>query len=134
MCMIQRLIGARFSAATAATGIFLSMAVPAFCRQDLLARRPISPAAQQPISPKVLVLNFDPSIKSEGGKRLHEVAKWNDPHYLAAAYAADLQECSGNFVRYRIVLWQDVDTFPVKKDGFRYTEEEYLKCMREGKG
>ena len=60
--------------------------------------------------------------------------KHMDPRYLAEAYSADLQECSGNYVRYRIVDWQDVDAYPLKKDGFRYTEEEYLKCMRSGKG
>jgi len=86
------------------------------------------------VAPKVLVLNFDPIIRSEGGKRLHEVAKWNDPHYLADGFAADLKECSSGFARFNIVEWKDVDAFPVKKDGFRYTEDEYLKCMRAGKG
>jgi hypothetical protein len=132
--MIQSLFGARFLGAILAAGVFLSVAVPAFCQQQRPVQRLTSLSAQLPVSPKVLVLNFDPVIKSEGGKRLHEVAKWNDPHYLAGGYAADLQECSGNYVRYRIVDWQDVDTYPVKKDGFRYTEKEYLKCLRSGKG
>lgn len=82
------------------------------------------------VVPKVLVLNFDPIIKSEGGKRLHIVGGWNDPRYLVGGYAADLYQASGKYLDYRIVEWKDVDAFPVKKDGFRYTEEEYLKCMR----
>lgn len=28
---------------------------------------------------KVLVLNFDPVIETEGSKRLHEVFGWHDP-------------------------------------------------------
>jgi hypothetical protein len=90
--------------------------------------------APKSVAPKVLVLNFDPIIESEGGKRLHEVAKWNDPRYLADAYTADLQECSGGYARYNVVEWKDVDAYPVKKDGFRYTDEEFLKCLRTGKG
>lgn len=80
------------------------------------------------LRPKVLVLNYDPIVKSEGGKRLHEVCHWNDPHELAATYAADIKECSGGIVRYRIVRWVDADEYPVKKDGFSYTEESYLAC------
>ena len=79
--------------------------------------------------PKVLVINYDPLVKSQGNRRLHEVAKWNDPHYLAEAYASDLTFCSGGFARYRITEWRDVDGYPLKKDGFRYSEEEYMKCL-----
>lgn len=88
------------------------------------------PARQAPISPRVLVISFDPIVRSEGGKRLHEVAKWTDLRYLVEACIADLQECSGGYLRYRIVEWKDVDAHPLKKDGFRYTEEEYLRCFR----
>lgn len=97
-----------------------------------LTARATSPDTSQ-VAPKVLVLNYDPVIRSEGGRRLHEVGGWNDPHYLADGYAADLKACSGGYARYKIVEWKDVDAFPVKKDGYRYSEEEYLRCLR-GKG
>lgn len=84
--------------------------------------------------PKVLVVNFDPIIRSEGGKRLHEVGKWQDPHYLVEAYRSDLRECSGKTVQYEIKEWQDIDQFPKKQDKFQYSEEEFLKCMKSGKG
>jgi len=83
---------------------------------------------------KVLVLNFDPAIEAEGGKRLREVFHWNDPRLLAKEYSADLTECSGGFVRYQIVQWLDLDEFPVKVDGFAYDDETYLRCWRERKG
>ncbi len=82
-------------------------------------------------APRVLVLNFDPILPSQGGRRLHEVCRWNDPRALTDGYIADLAECSGGYVRYEIVEWQDVDAFPVKKDGFRYTGRSYLRC-RDG--
>ncbi len=81
---------------------------------------------------KVLVVNYDPIIESEGGKRLHEVCKWNDPRKLAQGYIKDLEECSYGFAKYKIVDWIDADVFPVKKDGYRFTDESYLAC-RAGK-
>ncbi|MCC6442658.1 MAG: hypothetical protein IT210_04260 [Armatimonadetes bacterium] len=86
------------------------------------------------LSPKVLVINFDPILRSERGKRLHEVCGWNDPRVLAEGYISDIRECSRGYVRYRVAEWIDADDFPAKMDGFRYTEESYLKCFREGKG
>jgi len=86
------------------------------------------------LAPKVLVINFDPTIRSEGHKRLHEVCRWNDPRKLIQGYIDDIRECSYGYVRYQIVEWIDADVFPVKTDGFRYTEESFLQCFRQGKG
>jgi hypothetical protein len=83
---------------------------------------------------KVLVLNYDPIIESHGGKRLHQVLGWNDPHQLAVTCAADIRECSRGDVRPRFVGWHDVDEFPQKKDGYQYTDEEYLDNWYSGGG
>ncbi len=93
-----------------------------------------TPEPASSVTPKVLVLNFDPIVHSEGDKPLHEVLRWNDPRVLSDEYVADLEECSGGYVRHEIVEWQDVDAYPVKEDGFRYTEEEYLRCWRAREG
>lgn len=86
------------------------------------------------ISPKVLVINYDPIIESEGNKRLHEVLGWNDPRKLTREYIKDIRECSWGYVRYRVVEWIDVDEYPLKKDGFRYDDETYLRCWRNRGG
>lgn len=91
-----------------------------------------SPATKQVIK-KVLVINFDPIIKSRGNERLHKVANWNDPRKLTREYIKDLEECSWGYLHYKVVQWIDVDEFPPKVDGYRYSEEEYLACL-EGKG
>ncbi|MBW3625048.1 MAG: hypothetical protein KY468_16745 [Armatimonadetes bacterium] len=90
-----------------------------------------SPVPPPYVAPKVLVLNFDPIIEAEGGRRLHEVAKWNDPRALTQGYIDDVRKASGDYVRYRVVEWRDVDAYPVKKDGFRYTDESYLSAFRK---
>ncbi len=71
--------------------------------------------------PKILVLNFDPTIPSEGDRPLHEVLGWSDPAALCAQYAADVTASSHGLVDYRIVSFASLDVFPVKVDGFRYT-------------
>jgi hypothetical protein len=88
------------------------------------------PVPELVVQPKVLVLNFDPIIRSRGNRPLHQVARWNDPRALSDGFIADLAECSGGYVRYQVVDWKDVDAFPLKKDGFRYTERSYLRALR----
>lgn len=100
--------------------------------EDERAKRPAREV--RPIEVKVLVLNFDPLIPQEGNRRLHEVGKWHDPRKLSADYIVDMKAASGDLLRYRIIEWKDIDTFHPKVDGFTYTPEEYLRCMKAGKG
>ncbi|MFN3649574.1 MAG: hypothetical protein ACK47B_08310 [Armatimonadota bacterium] len=93
-----------------------------------------APAKDRPIRPKVLVLTYNPIIEAEGGKRLHEVCGWNDPARLTRDYIADVKETSGGFVQYQIVDDRVIDNYPVKKDGFRYTDESFMKAFRSKQG
>jgi hypothetical protein len=93
-----------------------------------------TPEPKDSVTLKVLVLNFDPIVHSEGDRPLHEVLRWNDPRTLTDEYIADLEECSGGYVHHEIVKWRDIDAYPLKEDGFRYTEEEYLRCWRAREG
>ncbi len=86
------------------------------------------------VMPNVLVINFDPLIESEGGRGLHEVLRWNDPRALTETFIADLAACSGGYSRYQVADWQDVDAFPVKKDGFRYSGSSFVRNWRRRDG
>jgi hypothetical protein len=85
---------------------------------------------------KVLVLNYDPYLAVSGGgkKRIHEYYNWTDPHTLSASYAAAITEVSGGFINFSIVESRDIDEFPVKADGFQYTEVEYKECWQANAG
>lgn len=83
------------------------------------------------VSPKVLMIVHNPPVAAEGSKRLTSVFGWNDPDALAREYIEDLRECSGGYLNYQIVDRIDDDEYPVKEDGFRYTDETYLKAYRE---
>ncbi len=85
------------------------------------------------IAPKVLMIVHNPPVAPEGGKRLTAVFGWNDPDTLARDYIADIRECSGGYVNYQIADRIDDDEYPVKEDGFRYTDETYLAAFREKK-
>jgi len=78
------------------------------------------------IAPKVLVLIHDPVIEARDGKKLHEVMGWNDPDDLARRYIADVRRASGGMVEYQIAERIEVDGYPLKADGFLYTDETYM--------
>ncbi len=87
-----------------------------------------------PLRPRVLLIIHNPRLPSEGGCRLNQVMRWNDPDELARRYSADVRECSYGLVEYEIVERIEADAFPVKADGFVYTPESYLRCWRSRSG
>jgi hypothetical protein len=86
------------------------------------------------LHPRVLLITYDPTIESEGGRRLSEVLGWNDVDWLCREYIADLKECSGGFVNYDIVQRMVVDKWPVKEDGFCYDDTSFLRNWRQRSG
>lgn len=58
---------------------------------------------------------------------------WNDPEALARRYIAEVRRCSYGYANYRITDRIVVHGFPIKRDGFRYTEESYLGALQIGK-
>lgn len=86
---------------------------------------------RESIVKKALILNYDPILESEGNRRVSEHFGWNDPHHLMAEYFADLNQASGGYVKWEIVGFEDLDEWPAKTDGFRYTDESYLQAWRD---
>jgi hypothetical protein len=83
-----------------------------------------------PIPVRVLMIIHNPVVKNEGGQGLITVGKWRDPDELANGYMQDVHAASYGYVNYKIVERVEVDGFPVKKDGFAYTTETFLKAWR----
>lgn len=86
------------------------------------------------ITVRVLVLNYDPLVPSEGNRRLHTVFRWNDPRVLAKRYQELLELASGGAVRFQVVEWRDLNEVYAQKDGYRYQPDEYVRLRRAGKG
>lgn len=88
----------------------------------------------KPIVVKVMVLDFDPIVESEGGKHLHEVFQWRNPVYNIMAYKEALERVSGGFITFEITHWTSFNEFPYFTDGYQYTPEEYVANRRSNSG
>jgi len=79
---------------------------------------------------KVVVVVYDPILEREGGKRMTEFLGANDPVEYSHILANVIREASWGYVNYEIVDAIRVDGFPVKTDGFRYTDESFLEVRK----
>jgi len=80
---------------------------------------------------RVLVVVYDPIVEDTAtGQKLSEYMGWQNVEHLIDAYTADIVETSGGVARYQVIERIDVDEFPVKADGFRYTSKSYLDVVR----
>lgn len=91
--------------------------------------RPVQPEDRPAVTKRVLVLNYDPIIESQGGQRLHQLLGWGDPQVLTSQYLQDLHESSHGYVNWELVEFRTLDEWPLKADGFRYTDASYLACV-----
>jgi hypothetical protein len=82
---------------------------------------------------KVVVLIYNPVLESEGGKTLIDYVKGNDPREYSYILANVIREASWGYINYEIVDIIEVDGFPRKVDGFRYTDESFLEVRKTQK-
>lgn len=83
------------------------------------------------VTKKVLVLEFNPILKSTG-QRLSVSRGWYDPNTLLTQYISDLYNNSGNTINYVISEHAVVDSYNQKADGFIYDDTTYLACVNSG--
>jgi hypothetical protein len=81
------------------------------------------------ISRKVLMVVYDPIVEPASGARLSQKMNWYRVDELSAGFLSDILETSGGLARYQIIQRIDVNEFPVKMDGFRYTPESYRAVL-----
>jgi hypothetical protein len=64
------------------------------------------------------------------GVTLSQQQTWYRTADLITSFMLDLMQVSAGMVRYEIVQRVDLDEFPVKTDGFRYTPQTYMNVLR----
>jgi hypothetical protein len=79
---------------------------------------------------KVLVIVYDPVMDRSSGVTLSQQLKWYRPTDLVTGFMAELLQVSGGMARYQIAQRVDVDEFPAKTDGFRYTPQTYMDVLQ----
>src|SRR3990172_551999 len=96
---------------------------------SLFSRRPSPPKfpadsttePAQIVQSKVLLIVYDPVMDAVSGTTLSQQQSWYRAADLITGFMADLLQASGGLARYQIVERLDVNEFPAKTDGFRYT-------------
>jgi hypothetical protein len=83
--------------------------------------------------PKVLLVVYDPRIQSFDYRRLSQVLGWNQVESLIEALVEDINAASYGICNYRVAERLQIDAFPIKEDGFRYSADSYLDAWH-GKG
>ena len=78
---------------------------------------------------KVLLIVYDPVMDKASGTTLSQSQKWYRVSDLITGFMADMLEVTAGLVRYQIVERVDLDEFPAKTDGFRYTPQTYLDVL-----
>ncbi|MHB8777204.1 MAG: hypothetical protein ACYC6R_05510 [Anaerolineales bacterium] len=78
---------------------------------------------------KVLLLVYDPVMDKTTGMTLSQQQKWFRMSDLITGFMMDMTEVSGGMARFQIVERVDVDEFPAKTDGFRYTPQTYMDVL-----
>lgn len=90
---------------------------------------PIVPSVD-PVTVKVLVITHNPSLPTQGNRKLSQVFEWQDPTMLVEGYRHDLLQVSHGYANFQIIETIEVDDFPLKKDGFRYTKDSFSEVWR----
>jgi hypothetical protein len=86
------------------------------------------------IERQVLLVVHNPLIPEAGGAELSQVLGWNDPGELVSAFIEEMADCSHGIARFSLQARIDVDEFPQKADGFRYTSKSFLESWRRRSG
>lgn len=90
--------------------------------------------SQPKVRPKtfnVIVIVYDPILRTRGNQKLTQYMKWHDPRKLTQAMVDDARQTSGGYVNYRVVEYIEYDGFPTKRNGFTYTEEQFLEVWEK---
>ena len=89
-----------------------------------------SPISTTSITRKVMVIDFNPIIESQGNRRLRAIKSWQDPIALETQYINDVKNASGGYFKYQIVnRLADVDKYPMKSNNYVFTDAEYLSAV-----
>jgi len=78
---------------------------------------------------KVLLLVYDPVMDKSSGMTLSQKQNWQNPSDLVTGFMADMLEVSGGMLRQQVVERINIDEFPAKTDGFRYTPQSLLDVL-----
>ncbi|MBN1513643.1 MAG: hypothetical protein JXB13_16630, partial [Phycisphaerae bacterium] len=77
--------------------------------------------------PRLGTVSFNPVLRTvSGNPRLHAHYNWSNPATEVYDEMAGMQQASHGLMNLRLTYYLEMDFWPVKADGFQYTEAQYL--------
>ncbi len=86
--------------------------------------------AVSPVKSKVIVIVYNPVLKSKNGITLIEYLKACNPKEYSDILADVVKRASHGYINYDIVDYIEVNEFSEKIDGYVYTEESFLEARK----
>jgi hypothetical protein len=82
------------------------------------------------LTSRVLLVIYDPVMNTVTGKKLSSTMNWQRVDDLVTGFIADIATASGGLARYQVVDRIELNEFPSKTDGYRYTPETFMAVMQ----
>ena len=76
--------------------------------------------------PRLALISYDPILYGHGHQRLHDYYGWHDPATEIVDYLDGMKTGSHGIVDERLTQFLEMNFWPIKADGFQYTEAQYL--------
>ncbi len=87
--------------------------------------------AVRPFKSKIIVVIYNPTLKSKGNVKLIDFLKAHDPKEYSNILADVINRASNGYVNYEIVDYVELNKIPIKTDGFQYTTDSLLNARKK---
>lgn len=84
------------------------------------------------LTSRVLLVIYNPVMNPATGEKLSAKMNWQRVDDLVNGFIADIATTSAGLARYQVVDRIELNEFPVKTDGFRYTPDTLMAVLQGG--
>jgi len=86
--------------------------------------------AVKPVKSKVIVLVYNPILKTKGSVTVIDFLKAHDPRAYSDSLVNVVKRASKGYINYEIADYIEVNEFSEKIDGFVYTEDAFIQAYK----
>ena len=82
------------------------------------------------LTSRILLVIYDPVMDPVTGEKLSSKMNWHRVDDLVTGFIADIATTSSGLARYQLVDRIELNEFPAKTDGYRYTPETFMAVLQ----
>jgi hypothetical protein len=129
------------SKTTGSLGSFINSFFESLLKFFRSSRAPVTPPVSHPdntteparlVTSRVLLVIYDPVMDPATGQKLSGRMNWQRVDDLVTDFIADIATTSAGLARYQVVDRIELNEFPAKTDGFRYTPASFMAVLQGG--